>query len=420
MSTKVIMPQMGESVAEGTILKWLVQEGERVAKDQSLVEISTDKIDTEIPSPVTGIIEKILHNIDETVPVGTVIAEINELTGEVTEEVAEEVKTPVTQSARPAQVTARIVEEGGEGEKRYSPLVRKLAREYGINLQGVKGTGIGGRITKQDLSSYIEDVQKLNIPQGPEVKGAVEGDKAIEEIIPLTPIRRIIAERMVQSIKSAPHVTTTFEVDMTAIAKFRETNKDAIQKSEGVHLTYLPFIIMATASALREYPMLNSSWSDSGIIIKKYINIGIAVSLEDGLIVPVIRKADSMNLMELAKESQSLAQSARDKRLRPEDVLDGTFAITNYGISGSLFGTPIIMPPHAAILGIGAVNKRPVIINDAIAIRQMAYLNLSFDHRIIDGAQADKFLSKIKNTLEGWGTKSEKVPVTESGFGGVW
>ncbi|MEK6561227.1 MAG: dihydrolipoamide acetyltransferase family protein [Nitrospirota bacterium] len=410
MSLKVIMPQMGESVAEGTILKWLVQEGERVAKDQSLVEISTDKIDTEVPSPVTGILQKILHSADETVPVGTVIAEINELTGEVTEEVAEKVKTPVIQPARPAQVTERIVEEEGKGEKRYSPLVRKLAREYGVNLQGVKGTGAGGRITKQDLSGYIEGVQKLKIPSGPEV----------EEVIPLTPIRRITAERMVQSIKAAPHVTTTFEVDMTVVAKYRETNKDTMQKSQGVHLTYLPFIIMATASALRENPALNSSWSDSGIIIKKYINIGIAVSLEDGLIVPVIRKADSMNLIELARESQLLAQKARDKKLKPEDVHDSTFTITNYGIAGSLFGTPIIMPPHAAILGIGAINKRPVIINDAIAIRQMAYLSLSFDHRIIDGAQADRFLSKIKNTLEGWGTKSEKVPVTESGFGGVW
>jgi len=410
MSLKVIMPQMGESVAEGTILKWLVQEGERVAKDQSLVEISTDKIDTEVPSPVTGILQKILHSADETVPVGTVIAEINELTGEVTEEVAEKVKTPVIQPARPAQVTVRIIEEEGEGEKRYSPLVRKLAREYGVNLQVVKGTGAGGRITKQDLSGYIEGVQKLKIPSGPEV----------EEVIPLTPIRRIIAERMVQSIKSAPHVTTTFEVDMTVIAKYREMNKDTMQKSQGVHLTYLPFIIMATASALRENPVLNSSWSDSGIIIKKYINIGIAVSLEDGLIVPVIRKADSMNLIELARESQLLAQKARDKRLKPEDVHDSTFTITNYGIAGSLFGTPIIMPPHAAILGIGAINKRPVIINDAIAIRQMAYLSLSFDHRIIDGAQADRFLSKIKNTLEEWGSKSEKVPVTESGFGGVW
>ncbi len=410
MSLKVIMPQMGESVAEGTILKWLVQEGERVAKDQSLVEISTDKIDTEVPSPVTGILQKILHSADETVPVGTVIAEINELTGEVTEEVVEDVKPPVIQPVRPTQVTEKFVEEEGEGDKRYSPLVRKLAKEYGVNLQSVKGTGAGGRITKQDLSGYIEGVQKLKIPSGPEV----------EELIPLTPIRRIIAERMVQSIKAAPHVTTTFEVDMTVVAKYRETNKDTMQKSQGVHLTYLPFIIMATASALRENPALNSSWTDSGIIIKKYINIGIAVSLEDGLIVPVIRKADSMNLIELARESQLLAQKARDKRLKPEDVHDSTFTITNYGIAGSLFGTPIIMPPHAAILGIGAINKRPVIINDAIAIRQMAYLSLSFDHRIIDGAQADRFLSKIKNTLEEWGSKSEKVPVTESGFGGVW
>src|SRR4030067_2900437 len=331
MSVKVIMPQMGESVAEGTILKWLVQEGERVAKDQSLVEISTDKIDTEIPSRVTGIIEKILHNIDETVPVGTVIAEINELTGEVTEEVAEEVKTPVTQSARPAQVTARIVEGEGEGEKRYSPLVRKLASEYGINLQGVKGTGIGGRITKQDLSGYIEGIQKMKVPSvpaEPEVKRAPEEEKAREELIPLTPIRRIIAERMVHSVKTAPHVTTTFEVDMTAIAKYRETNKDAVQKGQGVHLTYLPFIIMATASALRENPLLNSSCADDGIVIKKYINIGIAVSLEDALIVPVIRNADSMNLIQLAKETQSLAQKARDKKLRPEDVQNSTFTIT--------------------------------------------------------------------------------------------
>ena len=420
MSTKVIMPQMGESVAEGTILKWLVKEGEKVSKDQSLVEISTDKIDTEIPSPVSGILKKILHNADETVPVGTVIAEINELTGEVTEEVAPEAKTPEIHPARPAQVTARIVEEGGEGEKRYSPLVKRLAREYGIDLQSVKGTGIGGRITKQDLSGYIEGVQKLKMPQGEEVKGAVSEESAKEEIIPLTPVRRIIAERMVQSIRTAAHVTTTFEVDMTAIAKYREANKDAVQKGQGVHLTYLPFIIMATAKALRDNPLLNSSWSDNGIVIKKYINIGIAVSLGDALIVPVIKNADSMNLIELARESQSLAQKARDKKLRPEDVQNSTFTITNYGISGSLFGTPVIMPPHAGILGIGAINKRPVIINDAIAIRLMVYLSLSFDHRITDGAQADKFLSGIKDILEGWGTKSEKVPVTETGFGGVW
>ncbi len=411
MSTKVIMPQMGESVAEGTILKWLVQEGESVSKDQSLVEISTDKIDTEIPSPVSGILKKILHTVDETVPVGSVIAEISEeaaVAGGIEEEKAGEVKTPVKEAPLTAQVLEKPVQE--EGEQRYSPLVRKLAREYGIDLKKVKGTGIGGRITKQDLSAYAL----------PEVKRVPEEEGAREEIIPLTPVRRITAERMVQSIRTAVHVTTTFEVDMTAIAKYREADKDAVQKGQGVHLTYLPFIIMATAKALRDNPLLNSSWSDNGIVIKKYINIGIAVSLGDALIVPVIKNADSMNLIELARESQSLAQKARDKKLRPEDVQNSTFTITNYGISGSLFGTPVIMPPHAGILGIGAINKRPVIINDAIAIRLMAYLSLSFDHRIIDGAQADKFLSGIKDILEGWGTKIEKVPVTETGFGGVW
>lgn len=409
MSTKVIMPQMGESVAEGTILKWLVQEGERVSKDQSLVEISTDKIDTEIPSPVSGILKKIFHTVDETVPVGSVIAEISEEEAvQIAEEKAVEVKTPVTEPPLTAQVSEKTVLE--EGEQRYSPLVRKLARDYGIDLKKVKGTGIGGRITKQDLSAYAV----------PEVKRVPEKEGASEEIIPLTPVRRITAERMVQSIRTAVHVTTTFEVDMTAIAKYREANKDALQKGQGVHLTYLPFIIMAAAKALRDNPLLNSSWSDNGIVIKKYINVGIAVSLGDALIVPVIRNADSMNLIELARESQSLAQKARDKKLRPEDVQNSTFTITNYGISGSLFGTPVIMPPHAGILGIGAINKRPVIINDAIAIRHMAYLSLSFDHRIIDGAQADKFLSGIKDILEGWGTKSEKVPVTETGFGGVW
>lgn len=411
---------MGESVAEGTILKWLIKEGERIVKDQSLVEISTDKVDTEIPSPVTGILKKILHAVDETVPVGTVIAEISEEEGVAIAAAEEEVKASQVQPEKPAQVTEKFVQEKGEGEQRYSPLVRRLAREYGVDLQGIKGTGIGGRITKQDLSGYIEGMQKTGISPAPQVKEIVAEEKGGEEIIPLTPVRRITAERMVQSIKTAPHVTTTFEVDMTTIAKYRDANKDAVQKKEGVHLTYLPFIIMATATALRENPALNSSWSDNGIVIRKYIHIGIAVSLEGGLIVPVIKNADSLNIIELARESQLLAQKARDKKLKPEDVQNSTFTITNYGISGSLFGTPIIMPPHAGILGIGAINKRAVVINDAIAIRHMTYLSLSFDHRIIDGAQADKFLSKIKDILEGWGTKSEKVPATETGFGGVW
>ncbi|MCC7202203.1 MAG: 2-oxo acid dehydrogenase subunit E2 [Nitrospirae bacterium] len=418
MTTKVIMPQMGESVAEGTILKWLVNEGDRIEKDQSIVEISTDKIDTEIPSPVSGVLTKILHAVDETVPVGSIIAEIREEARGTADEKTGEVKTPAMEPPSTVKSEGKAIQV--EGEKRYSPLVKKLAREYGIDLQSVKGSGIGGRVTKEDLAVYTGGRKDKMVPLAAEGKRSLEDEKTREVMVPLTPARRIIAERMVQSIKTSPHVTTTFEVDMSEVAKYRETNREVVQKGQGVHLTYLPFIIMAAASALRENPRLNSSWSDNGIVIKKYINIGIAVSLEDSLIVPVIRNADTKNLIGLANESQSLAQKARDKKLKPEDVQDSTFAITNYGISGSLFGTPIIMPPHAGILGIGAIAKRPVIINDAIAIRHMAYISLSFDHRIIDGAQADKFLSGIKDFLEGWGTKSEKVHVTEAGFGGVW
>lgn len=416
MAIDIIMPQMGESVVEGAILRWLVSEGEKVKKDQPIVEISTDKVDTEIPSPAAGVLRKILHGIDETVPVGTVLA----LLEEVPEDVVEEAEPAKVQQTPAAEVQKTTIEVGVEIEKRYSPLVRRLAKEYGVDLKNIMGSGAGGRVSKQDLLDYIAGIQRTTIQEEAAVKGVVEAEKAIEEILPLSPMRKMIAERMVQSKNAAPHVTTTFEVDMTGIARYRETNKDAVFKSHGVHLTYLPFIIFASASALKEYPVLNSSWSDNGIVIKKYINIGIAVSLEDGLIVPVIKGADTRNLIELAKEGYDLAQRARNKRLKVEEVQNSTFTITNYGISGSLFGTPIIMPPHAAILGIGAITKRPVIINDSIAIRQMVYLSLSFDHRVTDGAQADKFLSKIKDILEGWGGKSEKVPPVESGYGGVW
>ncbi len=413
MPKDVIMPQMGESVAEGTILKWLIQEGQRVEKEQPLVEISTDKVDTEIPSPVSGVLTKILHQMDETVPVGTVIA--------VIEEVAEGIKAPVIPPAEiPKEILEEKVEEKIGLEKRYSPLVRRLAREYGVELEKIRGTGAGGRITKEDILDYIESTQKVTISTRPRIEKAEKAEELKEEVIPISPKRRIIAERMVQSKRTAPHVTTTFEVDMSGVARYREANKETLLKGQGVHLTYLPFIISAASSALKEYPILNSSWSEEGIVIKRYINIGIAVSIEDGLIVPVIKGADSKGLAELAKETQDLAKRARDKKLKPDDVQGGTFSITNYGIMGSLFGTPIILPPQVAILGVGTITKRPIIINDAIAIRRMVYLSLSFDHRVIDGAQADQFLSRIKEILEEWGAKVEKVPVTQTGFGGVW
>ena len=329
----IIMPQMGESVVEGTILRWLVKEGEKVKKDQPIVEIITDKVDTEIPSPAAGVLRKILYGIDETVPVGTVLA----LLEEVSEDVVEEAESCKVQRTPAAEVPKTIIEVGVEIEKRYSPFVRRLAKEYGVDLKNIRGSGAGGRVSKQDLLDFIAGTQKLTRPEEPAVKGAGEVEGRREEIVPLSPMRKMIAERMVQSKNSAPHVTTTFEVDMTGIARYRETNKDAVFKSHGVHLTYLPFIIFASASALKEYPVLNSSWSDTGIVIKKYINIGIAVSLEDGLIVPVIKGADTKNLIELAKEGYDLAQRARSKRLKVEEVQNSTFTITNYGISGSLF-----------------------------------------------------------------------------------
>ena len=422
MPKEVIMPQMGESVVEGTILRWLIQEGQRVEKDQSLVEISTDKVDTEIPSPVAGLVTKILRHADETVPVGTVIVLI--------EEGAEGVKAPQVPEIPPVGLPAKerheeIAEQRAGLEKRYSPLVRRLAKEYGVDLERVdlergQGTGTGGRITKEDLLRYIEATQKTTLPARPAMEEPKEAEALKEEVIPVSAKRKIIAERMVQSKRTAPHVTTTFEVDMSRVAHYREANKDALLKGQGVHLTYLPFILSAAASALKELPLLNSSWSEDGVVIKRYVHIGIAVSIEDGLIVPVIRDAARKGLLELAKESQDLAKRAREKRLRVDEVQGGTFTITNYGIGGSLFGTPIILQPQTGILGIGAICKRAVVIEDAIAIRPMVYLSLSFDHRVIDGAQADQFLTRIKEILEGWESKVEKVPGAQTGFGGIW
>lgn len=410
MPKEVIMPQMGESVAEGTILRWLINEGEHIEKDQPLVEISTDKVDTEVPSPVSGVLKKILHQVDDTVPVGTVIAMI--------EEEAEGIKpSEPAKPVIPKEELEEKIEEREPREKRYSPLVRRLAREYGVDLDKMEGTGAGGRITKEDVLEYVGGRGRVTEPQVEEVK---EVEKAREEIIPLSAKRKIIAERMAESKRTAPHVTATFEVDMSSVAKHRESNKEVLRREQGVHLTYLPYIISAAASALKEYPLLNSSWTEEGIVIKRYVNIGMAVAVEDGLIVPVIKDADKKDIIELARESQDLARRSREKRLKVEEVQGGTFTITNYGITGSLFGTPIIMPPQVAILGTGTINKRPVVINDAIAIRWMMYLSLSFDHRVIDGAQADQFLSRIKAILEGWGGRVEKMPAAESGFGGVW
>lgn len=415
MPVNVIMPQMGESVAEGTISKWLAREGDRIEKEQSIVEISTDKIDTEVPSPVTGILKKILYPEGKTLPVQTVIAQIE----------AAEIKEGVSASPEKPGVTAKVekvevakeIEKSEEMEKRYSPLVRRLAKEYNVNLESVKGTGEGGRVTKKDVMDYVASKPGVVTPPA-------EAEKKIlvrEVLLPFSPKRKITADRMVQSKLTAAHVTTVFEVDMTKVAKYRERNQDTM-KREGIHLTYLPFITLAAARSLKEHTIVNASWTDEGIIQKNYVNIGIAVSLEDGLIVPVIRDADKKNLLQLAKDIQDIALRARTKKLKPEEVQGGTFTITNYGLNGSLLGTPIILLPQVAILGMGAVVKRPVVIDDAIAIRYMMYLSLSFDHRVMDGANADMFLRKVKEILEGWevSTYEAKKSSPPTGYGGVW
>ena len=377
------MPQMGESVAEGTILQWLANEGERIDKDKPVVEISTDKVDTEVPSPVTGVLSKILHKENETIPVGTVIGIIQVQAAET-----EEITTPKEIITTKFEVQAP--KDGLSEREKISPLVKTLARQYGIDLKKVKGTGEGGRITKKDIMDYAG------------VKPVEEEAQEREEVIPLSPKRKIIAERMSLSKKTIPHVTTNFEIDMTGIVKYREKRKESFLKEKGFNLTYLPFITKAVITALKEFPILNSTWTEDGIRIKRYVNLGIATSIEDGLIVPVIRDADKKDFLILAGDAQDLAKRARDKKLRPDEVQEGTFTITNYGLGGSLFGNPIIVPNQAAILGIGAIQKRPVVIDDAIAIRSMVYLSLSFDHRILDGAQADQFMRRVKEILETW------------------
>jgi len=416
MSIDIIMPQMGESVVEGTILKWLVHEGDRVEKEQPIVEISTDKIDTEVPSPVNGIIKKILYPEGKTLPVQTVIAQIEVV------EAKEAVSVPVEKPEAPKKIekieTIKEAEKIEEAEKRYSPLVRRLAKEYNINLEAVKGTGEGGRVTKKDILDYVASKPGISAPP------AAEAEKKIlerETLIPVSPKRKITADRMVLSKRTAAHVTTVFEVDMTKVVRYRELNKDAM-KREGIHLTYLPFITQATVRSLKEYPILNASWTEEGIVQKNYINIGIAVSLEDGLIVPVIKDADKKDLLQLSKDIQDIAARARNKKLSLDDIQGGTFTITNYGLNGSLFGTPVILQPQVAILGVGAVVKRPVVIDDAIAIRSILYLSLSFDHRVMDGANADAFLHKVKDILEGWEVSvyEKKMSSPPTGYGGVW
>ena len=372
VATDIIMPQLGESIAEGTVVKWLIPLGGAIEKDQSLLEVETEKVDLEVPSPATGVLNEILVKEGETVAVGTLLARIDSA-------------PPVEVISRVGGVVVRPVDSDSAGEEHHSPAVRQLAKEHGVDLAHLKGTGAGGRVTKKDVLEFVAR------NSAPGKATAANGEPSMgEEILPLTQMRKTIAERMVKSRQTSAHVSTFFEADFSSIASFRA----------GRDLTYLPFVVRAVTRALRDVPIVNSTWGDQGIVIKKDIHVGIATALEEGLLVPVVRHADRKGLTQLAKEIADLAERARSKKLSPDEVQGGTFTITNHGGFGSLFSTPIIHQPQIAILGVGAVQKRAVVINEAIAIRPMGYLSLSFDHRVIDGATADQFMAKVKHYLE--------------------
>jgi pyruvate/2-oxoglutarate dehydrogenase complex dihydrolipoamide acyltransferase (E2) component len=357
MHVKVIVPQIGQSIAEATIVKWFKQAGDAVEKGEVLVEIGTDKINTEIPAPESGFIERLLAQEGETVPVQTEIALIQT-------EKTEEHKSPI---------------------QRHSPLVRKLAEEHKIDLAKVKGTGESGRITKEDLQKWID----AKIPAQTDT-----------EIVPMPRMRKLIAEHMITSKRSTADLTTIFEIDMTQVVRERERARASVLKDHDLKLTYLPFVIAAVGKALRAYPIVNSSIEGENIHYKKDCNIGIATAVEEGLVVPVIRKADEMNVLALARATNDFAERSRNRRLMAEDMTGGTFTITNPGVFGALMGTPIINYPQVAILGMGAVEKRAVVRDDQILIRPMAYFSLTYDHRAMDGAIADSFMAHIKKTLE--------------------
>jgi pyruvate dehydrogenase E2 component (dihydrolipoamide acetyltransferase) len=479
MSTEVVMPQMGESIAEGTITRWLKKVGDKVDRDEPLFEISTDKVDAEIPSPAAGILTEIKFQEGDTVEINTVVAVLDgdgasapapeakatqpaaETTSAPASQaaVSSEPPPPVAQEAAPeatqlapqgqqaatpaAQTDVSEAKQAGAqtsaaspsasapiGEQsvedlrrtRSSPLVRNIAKEHGIDISRLEGTGMSGRVTKNDILSYIESgaamtpqqamragqagaaqastAQTATTPSAPTVKPAAE-----DRVEQMSVMRKKIAEHMTMSRKTSAHVTTVYEIDMSRIARLRDKHKRDFQERTGTKLSYMPFIFQAITSAIRKFPVFNSQVSGEQIIYKRDINLGMAVALDWGLIVPVIKRADDLSISGLARAANDLADRARAKQLKPDEVAGGTFTITNPGVFGGLFGTPIINQPQVAILGVGAIEKRPKVVtspegDDYIAIRSMAYFALTFDHRIIDGSDAEKFLGYVKELLE--------------------
>jgi 2-oxoglutarate dehydrogenase E2 component (dihydrolipoamide succinyltransferase) len=439
MPINVLMPQLGESVDEGTISRWLKREGETVHEFEPLLEVSTDKVDTEIPAPTSGVLLKVYVQEGETVSLGTRLAVIGEAGEAISDESPpagampkSETQSPHHDQPLPQSTPAERESYGGH----VSPVVARMVAEYQIDLSRVQGTGRGGRITKKDVEAYLaayettpealaqlsngfdaaQEAQSIGtrtnnlhlpVSEPPRLHPVEPIPQAAEgELLSLTPMRKNIAEHMLRSKQTSPHVTTVFEVDMTAVLAHREANKDSFAK-QGVNLTLTAYFIAATVAALRAVPVINSQWTNEGIYLHHAINVGIAVALEQGLIVPVIKNAQELNLLGIARAVNDLATRARSKQLKPDEVQGGTFSITNHGVSGSLFATPIINQPQAGILGVGVMEKRVKVITDAhgsdmIAIRPCVYVSLTFDHRIADGATADGFLLTLKRKMEDW------------------
>ena len=421
MPTPVKMPQLGETVFEGTVARWLKQPGDPVQRQEPLLDITTDKIDTEVPAPAAGFLLKILAAEGTTVQVGSVIAYIGDKEEEITEEAeglgesvasGKEADRPAPSLSTSRRTRTAASDAKPEGRDFVSPVVARISAEHNIDLHEVRGSGRQGRVTKKDLLAYIETRQQ----QSPAAQPAPGEDELLQ---PLSNLRRAIAEHMSRSVRTSPHVVTIFEADMTAVVRHRAAQKEAFAR-KGVKLTFTPYFVAAVAAALREHPTVNSRWTDAGLALSQRIHVGIAAAVAGGLIVPVVRDADELNLQGLARTVNELADRARRGELSPDDVRGGTFTVTNHGTSGSLLGTPIINQPQAAILGVGKISKRAVVnsagstsgapvdpllpsADDTISIRPMSYLSLAFDHRILDGFGADSFLADVVERLENWG-----------------
>lgn len=416
MPTEVIMPQLGDSVSEGTVSRWLKHEGEHVEEFDPLLEVSGDKIDTEIPAPVSGVVLKILTPVGQLVMAGACLAVIGESETEGTTKSEME-----TQPTTPQQPVPASNGHAAEYTGYVSPVVARMVAEHQLDLAQITGTGRDGRVTKKDVEAYLATESQTATPQSPSkdepakppkadmvtlaqqtARTPVKAPQSGGELVALTAMRRTIAEHMVRSkLQTAPHVTTVFEFDMSAVVAHRKANKDAYAK-QGVNLTLTAYLAVATTAALQQARYLNAQWTDEGIFLHNTVNLGIAVALDEGLIVPVIPNADDLNLLGMARAINDVASRGRGKQLKADELQGGTFTITNHGVSGSLFATPIINQPQSGILGVGVVEKRVKVIDDMIAIRPCCYVTLTFDHRVADGATADHFMQQLKDTIETW------------------